>query len=600
MILKTRGGPVEFRSVEWGTSAIPPRSAWMSDVGLPVTESDAFGLPAVSNVVRSAAAITASLPFFVYNEGDVRTPARDSWQWKLLHDQPSGDCSSYDFFYDVALSLESCQNAFIRKTHFRSELAELEVLDPHRVTAKLDRVTGERLYDVWVDRGNVVENLTRKEILHVRGFTPSPGGYCGVSLIQIHANTLAAQRAMQKFEGDYFRKGGIPPFWFTGAANPTHAKEIKDSYMAARERALNGEPGGLWGQIDVKSIPISMQDAQYAEAKNMSVEDACAIWDWPVWMVTGDTDAGIDTNARMSEFLRVKFLPRLRRIERAFAADPDLFSGKPLYGEFLTAALERADFVTRTRGYKDARQGSWITANEIRKWENLPPIDGGDELQLTPVGGAPNPGMGSSSQEPRSQEDEDMKLEIVLRDEAMENRTVKLIDGLTALTAEQREMARAVRETPPPSLIVKVPEQTPPTINVQPAELRADVVVNVPESIPVVNVTTPEQVAPVVNVHPEVRAEAPVVNVRADAPTPIVNITPSVEAPDVYVTNVVEPAAVTVEAPNVTVEAPNVEVTPNLLLPDPQITVNVEQPNKHVTFKRGPRGEIVEAEIEEV
>lgn len=401
MILKTRyGGNVELRSTEWGTEHLISRSAWMSDVGIPVTERDAYGLPAVGHVLRAAAGLVASLPFFVYHDdGETHTPARNSWQWKLLHDKPSNDCSVFDFFYDVALSVEAVQNAFIRKTRFRGEIIDLEVLDPHRVTAKVDKNTGERLYDVWVARGHVVENLTRREILHVRGYSPTPGGYCGVSLISVHANTLASQRSMQRFEGDYFRKGGLPPFWFTGASNAQHAKEIVDGFKANRERAMNGDPGGLWGQIDVKSIPVSMNDAAYIENKKFTVEDACAIWDWPVWAVTGDTDAGIDTNARMSEFLRMKALPRLRRIEQAFASDPDFFAGKPMFGEFLTHALERADFTTRVRGYKDARQGSWITANEIRKLENLPPLPGGDELQVTPVGGAPNPGN-SPNEEP--------------------------------------------------------------------------------------------------------------------------------------------------------------------------------------------------------
>jgi hypothetical protein len=109
----------------------------------------------------------------------------------------------------------------------------------------------------------------------------------------------------------------------------------------------------------------------------------------------------------MAENLKLFVMPRLKRIERAFAADEDLFWSSGLIGEFLTEGLERADVVTRYRAYKDARQGSWITANEIRRYENLPPAEGGDEIQVTPVGGAPNPGnetapdSGASSDEER-------------------------------------------------------------------------------------------------------------------------------------------------------------------------------------------------------
>lgn len=404
MILRTRSGSnVELRTGEWGTDHLIPRyGGWYSDSGLPITEADAYGLPAVSNVIRSPADIIGALPFFVYNSGDVRTEARNSWQWKLLHDQPSPDCDTFKFFYDLALSLEACQNAFLYKVRGvgsrSNRLEALEVIDPHRVRVERDRDSGEITFDVWVGPGKLVEGLTSREILHVRGFTPNPGGVVGVSLIQVHANSLGAMRAAQKFEGDYFKKGGLPPFWFTGASNATHAKEIKDAYNANRARASAGEPGALHGVIDVKSLPLSMVDAAYIENKNLSIEDACRIWRWPKELLelSSEPDA-VNEGAWTSRFLKFYMLPRLKRIDRAFAADPDLFSGQPLFGEFKTAALEQADFVTRVRGYKDARQGGWVTANEIRQWENLPSVDGGDELQQTPVGGAPNPDSPSDS-----------------------------------------------------------------------------------------------------------------------------------------------------------------------------------------------------------
>lgn len=399
-----KGPGVETRA-EWGTEHIIPApwAAYLSDSGIAITESDAYGIPAVSNVIRSPAELIAALPFFVYTNGDVRTAARDSWQWTLLHDQPSEYCDSFRFFYDLVLSLEATQNAFVRKVRGigsrKNRLEELHVIDPHRVVVRLTKA-GEKVFDIWTDGRNVVEGLTSRDILHVRGFTPNPGGIAGVSLIELHRNALGAQRAQQKFEGDYFQRGGVPPFWFTGSANPTHAKEIIESYNAARVRGKSSDPGALWGTIDVKSLPISMSDAEYVSNKAMSVEDACRIWRWPKeWVESRDEGQSVDTSPRTAELLKLYVYPRLRRIERAFQADADLFGGSGLYGEFLSAALERADFVTRVRGYKDARQGGWITANEIRQLENLPPRDEGDELQVTPVGGAPNPTQGQSNNE---------------------------------------------------------------------------------------------------------------------------------------------------------------------------------------------------------
>jgi len=394
MIVRNRFGTnIELRS-EWGNASDVSRlrSGSFSAAGLAVTPDSAFGLPAVSNVTRSAAEIVASLPFMVYTDAPVRERAPEAWQYGLLHDRPSDTCDSFEFFYDVALSLEATQNAFIQKAKFRRRVYELYVLDPQRVTVRQDKETGQKLFDVYVSQGKVQRDLTTSEILHVRGFSLRPGAVAGVSLLHVHRDPLGAALAMQGFEGDYFRNGAIPPYWFTGAQSREHAREMRDAHNAEHQGVgRQWKPGFLWGNADVKSIPISMQDALFIEAKQLSIEDVCRIWRWPRSFVElRDEQQITDRNARMGDFLKLNLLPRLRRIERAFAADEDLFWESGLFGEFLTHALERADFVTRVRGYKDARQGGWITGNEIRALENYPPLEGGDELLVTPTGSAPN------------------------------------------------------------------------------------------------------------------------------------------------------------------------------------------------------------------
>ena len=400
MIIRTQtGGNRELRFAEWGNeSQIPaPGSGWLSASGVPVTDTLAYGLPAVSNVIRSPAEIIASLPFLVYETGELRRRVEESWQWSLVHDKPSEECDSFEFFYDLVLSLEATQNAFVQKAKRGRRVFELYVLDPHTVTVRRNRDTGRKEYEVWTPQG--IRRPFPDEILHVRGFTPRPGGVAGVSLIQMHRDPIGASVAMQQFEGDYFRNNAQPPFWFTGAQNRDHAQGLIDAHNAAHQGSgRQWKVGALWGTADIKSIPLALKDQQFVEAKRTSIEDACRIWRWPKQLLEL-TDEGPqpDENAWSSRFLKFYLLPRLRRIERAFAADPDLFAGAGLFGEFLTAALERADFVTRVRGYKDARQGSWITANEIRRMENMPPVEGGDEILITPTGSAPNPGSDAAS-----------------------------------------------------------------------------------------------------------------------------------------------------------------------------------------------------------
>jgi hypothetical protein len=60
-----------------------------------------------------------------------------------------------------------------------------------------------------------------------------------------------------------------------------------------------------------------------------------------------------------------------------------------MHVETITRRAAQAGHPHPLRGLQvAARQAGWLTANEIRALENYPPVDGGDVLQVTPVGGA--------------------------------------------------------------------------------------------------------------------------------------------------------------------------------------------------------------------
>lgn len=396
MIIKTRdGGDVKIQAAgEWGNEHwLPvPWGSRLASAGVAVTDTTAYGLPAVSNVLRSPSELIAAMPFMSYRDGS-RDQARDSWQWELLHDKPGDEIDVFQFWHDVELSLEATQNAFIRKVRVRrtGALAEMYVLDAQRVVVRRDE-DGSKLFDVYVSPTDVRKDLTTEDILHVRGFS-TPGSVCGISLLDVHRDPIGSAIAMQRYEGDYFRNGAVPPFWFTGAANRTQAQDILDFHNANHRGPGNqGKTGSLWGSVDVKSLPVSMKDAMFIEAKNLSIEDACRIWRWPRRLLEiGELqETSVDPNLADSTLLKIYVLPRLKRIESAFAADPDVYFQRGVYGEFMTAALERGDVHTRYDAYRLARQGGWVTANELRERENLPPHPDGDQIQITPVGGAPN------------------------------------------------------------------------------------------------------------------------------------------------------------------------------------------------------------------
>jgi HK97 family phage portal protein len=397
VIVRTRhnGNMLVENRDEWGTSWLIPQAGyqWLTSSGVPITSDTAYGLSAVSNVIRSPSEIIASLPFESTRAGK---PALDSWQWQLLHEEPDElGTGCWEFFYDLCMSIEGSQNAFVQKAKSRTRVEAVYIIDPQRVKVYRDPITSEKLFDVYLGPNDIRKRLTAADILHIRGFSKAPGEIVGTSLLQIHRESLGVAVALQGYEGDYFKNNATMPFFFKGASNKQHATDL----LAMHNEQHQGvgkqfKVGAVWGQTDIVPLPaVSLADAQYAEAKRISIEEACRIWRWPKELLEMTTTERLPTMelAWQARIMKYYIMPRLARIQSAFAADRDLFLFSGLVGKFDTDALERADFQTRMASYKDARQGGWITANEIRKEEGFDERPDGDTLLVTPTGSAPNP-----------------------------------------------------------------------------------------------------------------------------------------------------------------------------------------------------------------
>jgi phage portal protein BeeE len=81
-----------------------------------------------------------------------------------------------------------------------------------------------------------------------------------------------------------------------------------------------------------------------------------------------------NTESQMIAFTTLSLQPWLRSIEQALTNDADLFSSNQ-FAEFLIDGLLRADSRTRAEVYAMALdpQKGWMTRDEVRRAENLPP-----------------------------------------------------------------------------------------------------------------------------------------------------------------------------------------------------------------------------------
>jgi HK97 family phage portal protein len=376
--------------------SLPSRTPYYSSAGVFVDSTSSLGLATAGACIRLVSQITGEMPLKVYEgERPEVEEARDSWQWFRLKERPNEEQSAFDFWQDAAMSVESTGNAFIWKAIARRPVQdegdiELFILNPANVFLKRDPDTNRKYYEVRRGNGKM-ERVPASQILQIRGWTTTAGADLGVSAIALHRETLGAALAARQFQTSFYTSGGNIPGIISVPDNPT--QEALDRFQLELEQRHAGtsRPLVLTRGASWQTTGISMRDAEYIEQQKFSSEEVCRIFGVNPRMVGVLLDTQKSWDEDRDNFLQIDMAPRLRRIEMALKRDTDLFpSASELFPEFLTAAVLKPSMTTRYAAYKNARQGGWTTANEIRANENLPAIEGGDELQQTPVGGAPN------------------------------------------------------------------------------------------------------------------------------------------------------------------------------------------------------------------
>ena len=389
---------------------IASRAPWFSVAGPLVDTANTIGLSTAGAALKLVSETIGMMPLKVYRgEKPEVVEARSAWQWFRLTEAPNDDQSAYDFWQDVAGSIETNGNAYIWKALARRPVQDegdlqLIVIDPANIMLKRDE-QGRKYYELR--RRGRTERVAASQILHIRGWSVTPGADTGVSLITLHRETIGAALAAREFHSRFYSNGTTLPGFIVTPGQPKQddIDRLADEWNQRHAGLQNAHrPGILANGATWVPTGLSMRDAQYIESQRFSSEEICRICRVTPGMlgiVPGNSGQMPDPSNDFDRFLQADLGPRLRRIEMALRKDPDLFpTGGNLFPEFLTAAVLRPSLTTRMSAYVDAIQAGIYTPNEARALENLPPVEGGDEIQKTPVGGAPNPGGGGNAVAP--------------------------------------------------------------------------------------------------------------------------------------------------------------------------------------------------------
>ena len=231
--------------------------------------------------------------------------------------------------------------------------------------------------------------LTKDEFVPFRMYSPgNPGG--SQSPISALKQTLMEQIQADRFRTEVWASSGRFNAYITRPKDVEPWDDEQRSRFATAFREAWGRGGENAGKMplledgmEIKPYQFNAQQAQFAETKQLSREDVAAAYHINpslIWHTSTQTYASAKDNARaLYADCLGPILQMLQQRINSFllpmvGADPNT------YVEFDLTEKLKGSFEERASILQSAVGGPWMTRNEARADNNLPPIDGGDDL----------------------------------------------------------------------------------------------------------------------------------------------------------------------------------------------------------------------------
>ncbi|HIE4546083.1 TPA: phage portal protein [Proteus mirabilis] len=364
-----------------------------SSSGKVVTADKAMQLSAVWACVRLLSESISTLPIKIYkSESDgSRSLAKDHPIYRLLCKQPNFEMTPSRFMLMVVASLCLRGNSFIEKKYIGSKLVALEPLLPQNMMVKRSDQTGMLEYKYTDPLGQKTRTIPTNKIMHIRGF--GMDGICGMIPVKIGRDVIGAALSVEESAAKIF-ENGLQSSGFLSSELPLNdeQRERIRSYLLSFVGSKNaGKMMVLEGGMKYNNVTMNPEAAQMLESRTFSIEEICRWFRVPPFMV-GHMDKqsswASSVEGMNMQFLTNTLRPLLVNIEQEISRC--LLNGDDdYYAEFSVEGLLRADSAGRSAYYTTALQNGWMSRNDVRRLENLPPIEGGDiytvQLNLTPL-----------------------------------------------------------------------------------------------------------------------------------------------------------------------------------------------------------------------
>jgi HK97 family phage portal protein len=349
--------------------------------GTYVTQDTVFKVNAIYSAVALLADTISTLPLDAYIRIDGERRAfrpRPAWIQR-----PDVDLISKEPFYNsVIVSLLLDGNAFVRVYRDASgRVLNLVVLNPSDVEVVRNGI-GRVMFRLQTSD----ELLSSEQILHIVDVL-KPGHIRGISRVEALKDNFGLAIALESYAARFFGQGVSMAGHIEFPANltPEQARDLSDGFSARHGGFRKSHKVGvLSGGAKFVSTSIENDKAQFLDSRRMAVEDVARAFNIPtMFLGLPGTNTYSSAEQNAIQFVTHTVRPLVQKLEGAFSTllntEP---GGEFAFVKFSIDGLLRGDANSRFAAYSNGLQSGWLTLNDVRRLEDLAPLEGGDTARV--------------------------------------------------------------------------------------------------------------------------------------------------------------------------------------------------------------------------
>lgn len=352
--------------------------------GITVTEDLALQQSAIFACTRLIASTIGTLPLQTYRLQDgSRELATGDALYERLKNRPNRIMDGTTFWEFVGYNLAMHGNFYAIISRRAGTIANLWPLSPLQMCVVFDAENNRLMYDYTVDGRTT--SYSQSEILHIRLFGTNTVGFSPLSYAAANVGLSAKNNELAS---SFAKRGGKATgvFKVDKLLNPEERKQIRENIITPIE-STNGHSTVLLEMgTDYKAIQLNPEELQLLESRRFSVEDLARIYGVPSVLINDSGNStvwGSGIEQIILGFMKTTLRNYLVKIESAI--HNQLYTANQraeFVSEFDMEKLIRPDANTRATVAATRVSNGLMTRNEARKLDNLPPMEGGDQLTV--------------------------------------------------------------------------------------------------------------------------------------------------------------------------------------------------------------------------